>query len=230
MTLQLTWIPSKPPSRRDTRAVGARAGSRTERPTWRSHTFADGVRSLTLVGPLDVGLAGRLWTRISELIERGCRRLIVDASAIEPAGDQPALLAAVFAGRTASYQAVVVAPPGSALVDLLPSSIGVTLSLTEARRQLTTGIVRHEARKRSAPAARIPPADRHALAVRQSLRWAERAAREGDYEHALSWLDVIERVDGPLAEEWRCRREVWVAAWKAQIARGPCEHHPGRRR
>jgi hypothetical protein len=47
---------------------------------WRSHTFGDGVRSLTLLGPLDVALAGRLWTRISELLERGCRKLIVDAS------------------------------------------------------------------------------------------------------------------------------------------------------
>jgi hypothetical protein len=178
---------------------------------------------LTLVGPLNVGLAGRLWTRISELVERGCRRLIVDASAIEPTGEEPALLAAVFAGRSASYQAVVVVPSGSALVDLLPASVGVTRSLTDARRQLTTGIVRHEARKRPAPAARIPAPERHALAVRQSLRWAERAAREGDYEHALSWLAVVERVDGALSEQWRCRREVWLAAWEAQIAHGPCK-------
>jgi len=229
MTTQLGWIPASRQSQRRERAVTPRTDSVDERASWRSHTFADGVRSLTLVGPLDVGLAGRLWTRISELIQHGSRRLIVDASAIKATGDEPALLAAVFAGRSASYQAVVVAPPGSALVDQLPASVGVTLSLSDARRHLTTGIVRHEARKRPAPAARIPAAERHALAVLQSLRWAERAAREGDYEHALSWLAVVERVDGTLPAEWRCSREVWVAAWEAQIARGPCERRTGRR-
>lgn len=228
--MRLAWTPPSRPSQPHEQAAMARATTPDEGATWRSHTFADGVRSLTLVGPLDVGLAGRLWTRISELIERGGRRLIVDARAIEPAGEQPALLAAVFVGRSSSYQAVVVVPPGSALVDLLPASVGVTLSLTDAHRQLTTGIVRREARQRPAPAARIPPADRHALAVRQSLRWAERAAREGDYERALSWLTVVERVDGSLSDEWRCRRDVWVAAWEAQTAQGPRQRPPGRER
>jgi hypothetical protein len=194
--------------------AGARAG-------WQSHTFADGVRSLTLIGPLDVGLAGRLWTRVSQLIERGARRLIVDARTIEVAGDQPALLAAVFAGRPASYQAVVVAPPGSPLVDLLPASVGVSLSLSEAHRQLATGLLRHE-RRRAAPAARIPARERDALAVRQSLRWAERAAREGDYERALSWLTMVERVDGRLPEQWRRSREVWIAAWSRQSSIEAC--------
>jgi hypothetical protein len=201
---------------------GANAG-------WRSHTFADGVRSLTIVGPLDVALAGRLWTRISELVARGGRRLIVDASALEPTGDEPALLAAVFAGRPASYQAVVVAPPGSALVDLLPASVGVTLSLSDAHRQLATGIVRHDARRqRAAPGARMPAAERHTLAVRQSLRWAERAARERDYERALGWLAMVERVEGALPDEWQRRREVWGAAWAAQVTHAPC-HRPERR-
>jgi hypothetical protein len=229
MTTQLARIPLRRQSRRPERAAKPRPGFSDERASWRSHTFADGVRSLTLVGPLDVGLAGRLWTRISELVQRGCRRLIVDASAIDATGDEPALLAAVFAGRSASYQAVVVAPPGSALVDQLPASVGVTLSLSDARRQLATGAVRQEARKRPAPAARIPAAERHALAVRQSLRWAVRAAREGDYERALSWLAVVERVDGTLPEEWRSTREVWVAAWGAQVAPEPCKPRPRRR-
>jgi hypothetical protein len=197
---------------------------------WRSHTFADGVRSLTLNGPLDVALAGRLWTRISELIERGARRLIVDASTIEPTGEQPALLAAVFAGRPASYQAVVVAPPASPLVDLLPRSVGVTRSLSDARQQLTTGGARHQApRRRAAPAGRIPAAERHALALRQSLRWASRAAREGDFERALSWLSTIERAEGVLPEEWRRQREVWIAAWAAQTTRSPCGQRSDRR-
>jgi hypothetical protein len=195
----------------------ARMGSDESPAGWRSHTFADGISSLTLIGPLDVALAGRLWTRISELIERGGRRLIVDASTIDPTGEQPALLASVFVGRPPSYQAVVVAPPASALVDLLPRGVGVTLSLSDARRQLASGIVRH---RRSSgpvgPAGRIPPAERHALATRQSLRWAERAAREGDFERALSWLSMLERVEGGLPERWRRQRKAWVAAWAAQ--------------
>lgn len=202
---------------------------------WRSHTFADGVRSLTLLGPLDVQLAGRLWTRISELIARGSRRLIVDASRIEPTGSQPALLAAVFAGRPASYQAVVVAPPGSALTDLLPNSVGVTLSLTDAHRQLQGGIVHQEARRpparrpRAAPAGRLPTEERHALAVRQSLRWAQRAAREGDYERALAWLQMVEYIDGRLTAEWTRTRDAWRDDWAAQVGGARRPPRPGRR-
>jgi hypothetical protein len=195
---------------------------------WRSHTFGDGVRSLTLVGPLDAGLAGRLWARVSELIERGARRLIVDARGIALGGEEPALLAAVFAGRPASFQAVVVAPSGSALPDMLPAAVGTTHSLTEAHRRLTTSIVRHEAARRPGPGARIPAEERHALAIRQSLRWAERAAREGDYERALSWLGTVERAEGALPDEWRRQREIWLAAWATQSAQSPCRR-PGRR-
>lgn len=198
-------------------------------PDWRSHTFGDGVRLLTLLGPLDVALAGRLWTRISELLERGCRTLIVDASAIEPAGDQPALLAAVFAGRPASFRAVVIAPSGSPLVDLLPGSVGVALTLSDAHRQLLAGTLRHPARLRPAPAGRIPTVERHALSTRQMLRWAARAAREGDYDGALAWLDLVEHADGCLDEDWRHVRAVWVAAWAGQTRHDPCRPRPGRR-
>ncbi|MFL5816826.1 MAG: hypothetical protein ACJ76L_04415 [Conexibacter sp.] len=207
------------------RAQLAAAGSSSE---WRSHTFQDGVRSLTLVGPLDAALAGRLWTRISELLERGCRRLIVDAGAIDLAGEQPALLAAIFAGRPASFHAVVVAPRGSALVDLLPASVGVALTLSDAYRQLRSGAVRRPARPRPAPAGRIPAVERHALSIRQSLRWAERAAHEGDYDRALAWLDTVERVEGCLGDEWRHARDMWIAAWAAQT-HGSCRPRPGRR-
>lgn len=207
----------------------AQLAAASRKADWCSHTFGDGVRSLTLLGPLDVAIAGRLWTRISELLERGCRRLIVDASAIEPVGEQPALLAAVFAGRPASFQAVVIAPSGSALVDLLPASVGVARTLSDAHRQVRAGALRRPARSRPAPAGRIPSVERRALSIRQSLRWAERAAREGDYDRALAWLDMIERVDGRLGEEWRHAREVWVAAWAEQTTHGPCRPRPGRR-
>lgn len=195
-----------------------------ERPGWRSHTFADGVRSLTLVAPLDAALAGRLWTRVSELVERGCRRLIVDASAVEPSGEQRALLAAVFAGRPASYQAVVVAPPASELVDALPPGVGVALSLSDAHAQLRRGTVRRPAPP-AAPAARLPAEERHALSVRQTLRWAERAAREGDYERALSWLGAVEHAEGLLDPHWRAVRKLWTDAWAAQAT---FPHRPDR--
>ncbi len=223
MTMRLAWASAaqrhsgRPRQGRLSRPTGDH-----EHPGWRSHTFGDGVRSLTLVGPLDVGLAGRLWARVSELMERGARRLIVDARGIALTSDEPALLAAVFAGRPASCQTVVVAPAGSSLLDMLPASVGTTRSLTEAHRQLMTGIVRHEAGRRPGPGARIPAEERHALAIRQSLRWAERAAREGDYERALSWLSTVERVDGRLPDGWRRQREVWLAAWAAQSAQPPC--------
>lgn len=48
-----------------------------------------------------------------------------------------------------------------------------------------------EARGRPVPAGRIPAEERRALAIRQSLRWAERAAREGDDERARSWLAMV---------------------------------------
>lgn len=191
-----------------------------EHPGWRSHTFADGVRSLALVTPLDATLTGRLWTRVSELLDRGCRRLVVDASAIEPSGEQCALLAAVFAGRPPNFQAVVVSPPGSELVDMLPSTVGVALSLSDAHGQLRGGNVRRP-QPPAAPAARLPDAERRALSVRQSLRWAERAAREGDFEHALTWLSVVERAEGSLDAHWRAVRERWAAAWAEQTDEPP---------
>lgn len=192
---------------------------------WGSQTFADGMRSLTLRGRFDAQTAGRLWERISELLERGCRKLIVDASAIELSDDEPALLASVFVGRPGSYDAVVVTPRGSALADLLPAWVGVTLSLSDARRQLDTGIVR-KGRNRPGPGGMLPADQRHALEVRQSLRWAARSAREGDYERALTWLTMVERMEGALAEPWQERRRSWLAARQAQLA-APPHRRPG---
>jgi len=186
-------------------------------PGWRSHTFADGVRSLTLVDPLDAALAGRLWTRVSELLERGCRRFLIDAGSIALTGEDCELLAAVFAGRPASYQAVVVVPPGSELAAMVPSTVGVAFSLSDAHAQLRRGTV-HRPSPPAAPAARLPTAERRALSTRQSLRWAERAAREGDYERALSWLNIVERTEGRLDPRWRAARKLWTAAWSAQVA------------
>lgn len=84
-----------------------------------------------------------------------------------------------------------------------------------------SGIGRDEPRKgTNGPGIRIPVDERHALAVRQSLRWAERAAQEGDYERALGWLRMVEQIDGALEDGWRRRREEWRAAWTAQRVQG----------
>ncbi len=223
MTTQLAWtVESR--ERVGAAMPGRRVGG--ER-AWRSHTFADGVRSLTLTGPLDVGAAGRLWARLSELLERGCRRLIVDARAIAPTGDEPVLLAGVFADQPPSCDAVVVVSGGSALADLLPASVGVTRSLNDAHARLAHGIARRDVRHRMGPAGRIPERERHTLAIRQSLRWAARSAREGDYERALEWLAMVERIDGALPEPWSTRREAWLAAWKAQASARHTPPRPG---
>ena len=54
--------------------------------------------------------------------------------------------------------------------------------------------------------------DRHAqhlAAVRQSLGWADAAARAGDHADALHWLDVVEAVGSELSAECIAKREAW---------------------
>ncbi len=119
-----------------TSSTGGRATSHGGQLGWRSHTFADGVHSITLTRPLDAPTAGRLRRRLAELIAGGCRRLIVDASPIEPSGREPALLASAFAGRAASCEAIVVTSRESSLVRLLPAWVGIVWTLDGARRQL----------------------------------------------------------------------------------------------
>lgn len=66
-----------------------------------------------------------------------------------------------------------------------------------------------ERRRRRGPGEALSPQYRHDLAVRQSLRWAQTAAAEGDYEEALSWLATVEAVDGALPDGWERRRAEW---------------------
>lgn len=56
---------------------------------------------------------------------------------------------------------------------------------------------------------------RHARAVAQSLRWADEAARMGEYDKALNWLDTVEAVSGGLDADWVTKRGVWTAAGSA---------------
>lgn len=208
MTSRSTWVLTAPARRGAAAAAG--------HPGWRSHTFADGVRSLTLTRPLVKATTRQLWDRLSELIGRGCRSLIVDASAIEPSDEQLALLASAFRGRPATCEAVVVARRDSPFADRLPGWVGVAWTFSDARRQLATRRMRRDARVRPEPGGGIPAGERNVLAVRQALRWAERSAREGDYEHALASLATVQRTAGSLSPQWQQRRRAWLAARRAQ--------------
>jgi hypothetical protein len=187
---------------------------------WRSHTFSDGVCSITLTAALDPGLADRLRERLRQLAQRGCDRLILDlTAALEPGGEAPALLARLLAAHPPSCEVVVVVPRRSALDELLPARIAVAWSLSDARRLLASPPAGRRARRQRGPAGAIAPADRHALAVRQALRWAAQMAGAGDYESALRALATIEGVEGSLAPGWRERRQAWLAASGAQAER-----------
>jgi hypothetical protein len=186
---------------------------------WRSHTFRDGVCSIPLTARLDAGTTDRLRGRLRELGDRGCERLIVDLSAAqEPSLEAPALLAGVFRAQAAGCEVVVVLARGSALDMVLPARIAVAWSLADARRLLVT---EDGQRKRPAPAGTISPGDRHALAVRQALRWAAQAAAAGDYDRALRGLATIERVEGALPEDWQSRRQAWITASHDRARRVP---------
>ncbi|HZV73941.1 MAG TPA: hypothetical protein VFF79_09530 [Conexibacter sp.] len=189
---------------------------------WRSHTFSDGVCSITLTTALDAGAAERLRGRLRELRERGCDRLIVDVTAaVQPGARAPGLLAAVFQEHTSSCEVVVVTARGSVLDGLLPARVAVAWSLSDARRLLALLPERHSGRARPAPAGAIGAEDRHTLAVRQALRWAAQTAGRGDYDNALRGLATIERVEGALPDDWEERRQVWLAASREQAARRP---------
>ena len=105
-------------------------------------------------------------------------------------------------------EVVVVVPHGSVLDGLLPASVAVAWSLSDARRLLAVDPVLEQ----PAPADGIAAGDRHALAVRQALRWAAQTAGRGDYESALRGLATIERVEGSLPGDWQQCRRAWLAA------------------
>jgi hypothetical protein len=52
--------------------------------------------------------------------------------------------------------------------------------------------------------------ERHEAAVRRSLSWAHDDARAGDYAGALSWLDMIEAMDGTLPAGSETTRRRWT--------------------
>lgn len=214
----------------DDREIRRRIASRERRDPgvgWWSHTFSDGVRSITLTAALDGEAADRLRGRLRELCEGGCDRLIVDVTAaVEPGTGAPALLAAVFEDYPWDCEVVVVMARGSQLDGLLPARVAVAWSLSDARRLLAFVPRQSNPPERRAPAGAIGAEDRHALAVRQALRWAAQTAGTGDYENALRGLATIERVEGALPADWQQRRQAWLAA----ANRAQATRRPGRRR
>jgi hypothetical protein len=69
-----------------------------------------------------------------------------------------------------------------------------------------------DARSRRPPlASTTERSQRHQAAVRQSVGWAEDAAREGDYAGALAWLATVEAVAGELPRGFEARRRSWAA-------------------
>jgi hypothetical protein len=192
------------PSRRQALATRSRDDC------WHAETSADGVRTVALAGALDANAAQEL---LRELSDDRWQRLIVDLRMSEPLADHtPGLLAGVFMERVPRAAIVVVAARGSALERLLPRSIPVAFSLEDARRLLSLRARRRDLHGQVRPDRDvISAANRHALAVRQALRWAAQAAAAGEFESALRALDTIERVDGALPAEWIERRQAWQA-------------------
>jgi hypothetical protein len=195
---------------------GAGAG---ERAGWRSHMFSDGTCSITLTATLDAQTAERLRSRLRELSERGCERVIVDVSAaIAPDAEAPVLLAAVFQAHPPACEVVAVVPRGSSLDRLLPARVAVAWSLSDARMLLASHPAQRAARAQPGFDRALSARDQHALAVRQVLRWAAQTAGAGDYENALRALSTIERVEGGLPDDWPERRRAWLVASQEQAA------------
>jgi hypothetical protein len=198
--------------RNTTRTLTSRApATRSRDDCWHAETSPDGVRTIALAGALDASAAQEL---LCELSDDRWQRLIVDLRAAEPLPDHtPGLLAGVFLERVPRAAIVVVAARGSALERLLPRSIAVAFSPEDANRLLALRARRRDLFGHTRPDRDvISAANRHALAVRQALRWAAQAAAAGEFEAALRALDTIERVEGTLPAEWGERRQAWQAA------------------
>ncbi|HEX5147404.1 MAG TPA: hypothetical protein VFV85_10290 [Conexibacter sp.] len=182
---------------------------------WRSHTFMDGTREIVLsvrVGPV---VAGALHARLSELTAHGCDRLVLDVTASGTLErDELGLLAGALAGQPPDCRIALVVAQEMLADEALGEHVCVATSLSSARRMLQLPA----SSRGRAPAGPLLPPDRHALAARQSLRWAALAAAEGDFDSALSWLATVEDATGSLSAEWRRRRQAWTLAHHGRAA------------
>jgi hypothetical protein len=206
----------------DASGGGERAGG-----WWRSHTFMDGTREMILHVRLGPVVAGALHARLCEMTAHGCERVVIDLTAAGPLGaEELGLLAGALAGQPPDCRVAIVTPEPIDASVTLGQHVRVTRSLSAARRELDES----RAQERRTPAGPLLPPDRHALAVRQSLRWASLAAAQGDYDTALSWLATVEALTGALPAEWRRRQQAWRRARRPAAApHAPLERLRGRR-
>lgn len=61
-----------------------------------------------------------------------------------------------------------------------------------------------------------PGGSRHERAVANTLRWADRAAADGDYADAIAWLGTLEAIGVRLPEAYAAKRPVWARASAAR--------------
>jgi hypothetical protein len=60
--------------------------------------------------------------------------------------------------------------------------------------------------------AGLSAADRHTMAVRGSLGYAQDSADRGDYADALGWIGVLEAIGEQLPAVYQTRRQAWGRA------------------
>jgi hypothetical protein len=189
------------------RGPTAAAGPWAER-GWRSHTFPDGMYAIT-PRRLDRAVVTAIRRRVRELLGGGRGWLILDLSEAGALGreERRGVTEMLDVGEHRTRIAVVL--PHGATAHWLAPEVHLAGTMLEARllldtQRATSGQVRH------GPGEALSPADRHELAVRQSLRWAETAAAEGDFTRALSWLATVEAIEGRLPAGWEQRRRAWM--------------------
>lgn len=175
---------------------------------WRSHTFADGMHAITPIR-LDGGVAVAIRRRVRELLGGGRGWLIFDLSELRSLGERErrSIEEILDVGADRARVAVVL-PRSAGSAGWLAAEVHLAGTLLEARLLLDTQRAA-SVQRRHGPAEAISPADRHELAVRQSLRWAETAAAEGDFARAVSWLATVEAIEGQLPAGWEQRRRAW---------------------
>jgi hypothetical protein len=59
---------------------------------------------------------------------------------------------------------------------------------------------------------------RHAAAVARTVAWAREAAGQGDIAEAVSWLDVIEAIEGTLPPALSALRDEWIRGARSREA------------
>jgi hypothetical protein len=105
---------------------------------WRSHTFADGVHAITLAGRLDHALVTEVRARVRQLVVRGHRRLVLDASRIDATAVEARRVAEILVQPRGRCRIAVLLPAEIARAMWLPAGVARVETLADARRVLST--------------------------------------------------------------------------------------------